>query len=169
MQNKPVIVAANKAGHVINVSKKNEDYGFIKLTQDIIVVKDTFVDRKQRSALLTGRIEVLQSMNLSGGDEIQGKIIVLESLVPFARVNQERDLKIAGDTNICCSIGGEPIFRKTFYVTDENAKDEFIKHDNSDEIMTAKQDLLVMEKEAAIAANADFDNEGIIEENEELN
>jgi ribosome biogenesis protein Tsr3 len=59
---------------------------------------------------------------------------VVESLTAFNANNPDRDLKIAGDTGVICRIDDQPIYRQTFYSINDNAFDELITHNNSDEI-----------------------------------
>jgi hypothetical protein len=163
MLNKPVKVAANKAGHIINVSKNNPEYGYVRLIQDKIEVKGSFVDDKQRSTLLTGKMEVLESMNLTEGTALEGNIVICESLTPFSRTDPNKDLKYAGKTGVVCTLDGEPIYRKSFYTQSDKAQDEFISHDNTQEIINAKEEAKEADKRAIMTANQDFDTE-IIEE-----
>jgi hypothetical protein len=58
----------------------------------------------------------------------------MESFQPFNQENPDRDLKIAGDTGVICRVDDEPIYRQTFYTTNENAVDELIMHTNANEI-----------------------------------
>ena len=73
------------------------------------------------------------------GNEVEGKIVVVESLTPFNPVNPEKDLKIAGDTGVVCCIDGQPIYRQCYFTPNEKAKDVFISHDNSDEIIRVQK------------------------------
>jgi hypothetical protein len=73
--------------------------------------------------------------------QLPGKIIVKESLEPFNPENPDKNLKIAGDTGIICNIGGQPIYRDTFYSPSETAEDILIMHDETcaEEIKNVKR------------------------------
>ena len=62
---------------------------------------------------MPGLVEDLKEMNLYAGQGLDGKIIIEESLEPFNKKNPERDLKVAGETGIVCTLGGLPIYRRT--------------------------------------------------------
>jgi hypothetical protein len=79
----------------------------------------------------------LQSLNLNESTPLNGKIIVKESVTPFSNNDPDRDLKIAGETGIICSVDDQPIYRKTFFVADTTAQDVLIAHTNGDAIREA--------------------------------
>jgi hypothetical protein len=58
-------------------------------------------------------------------------------LTPFNNKTPERDLKVAGGTGIVCTVGGQPIYRRTKFSFDANAQDTFVKHDNVDQLRDA--------------------------------
>ncbi len=132
----PVRVSADEAGSIISQSS-NPEYGYIRVVQEKPVDKDGFVKFREVSALIQGTIEDLQKLDLKAGDELEGKIIVKESLVPFNMGNPQRDLKVAGTTGIPCTLDGEPIYRKTVYTSAANAEDSYIEHDNIEELRAA--------------------------------
>jgi hypothetical protein len=130
-----VRVVADKKGNIIGQSTNNPEYGYIRVQQQTIQINDQgWLKSVRRSALIKGKMEDLISADYKEGSEIPGKIIVVESLVPFNELNPDRDLKIAGDTGIICRIDDEPIYRQTFYTANINAFDELVTHNNSDEI-----------------------------------
>ena len=77
----PVRVSADEAGSIISQSS-NPEYGYIRVVQEKPVDKDGFVKFREVSALIQGTIEDLQKLDLKAGDELEGKIVVKESLVP---------------------------------------------------------------------------------------
>jgi hypothetical protein len=134
MENK-VTVMADQNGNVIGVSQNNPEYGYIRVAQQAIQINDEgWLRHVNRSALIKGKVVDLQLANYSEGTVLPGKIIVIESLIPFNMDNPDRDLKIAGDTGIICRLDDEPIYRQTFYTQNPAAIDEFINHSNKDEI-----------------------------------
>jgi hypothetical protein len=136
--NSKVFVQADETGAVINVSENNPDYGYVRVQQTRTMVDDNgFLRRKSITALLPALIEDLQEMNLYAGQALDGKIVIEESLNPFNKKNPERDLKIAGETGIKCTLGGLPIYRRTKFSFNESTPDVTVEHDNVDELRNA--------------------------------
>ena len=137
MQSK-VIVSANDEGNVISTSAVNQEYGFVRLQQQRVTFTNSgWVQTRNLSTLLHGRVDELQTLGLKANQEMQGKIVIKEQTEPFNETDPDRDLKYAGDTGIICCVHGEPIYRKTFYVTDSRTEDVFVAHDNGDAIRAA--------------------------------
>jgi hypothetical protein len=133
--NLKVKVTADENGNVIGVSKNNPEYGYIRVEQTAPMVTDKgWLKISKRSALIKGKVEDLQILNYTAGQDLQGIIVVKESFTPFNTDNPDRDLKLAGDTGVVCRVGDEPIYRQTFYTTNPNSYDELITHDNTEEI-----------------------------------
>jgi hypothetical protein len=136
--NSKVFVQADDTNAVITVSENNPDYGYVRIQQTRTMIDDNgFVRRKSITALMPGAIEDLKAMNLYGGQALDGKIIIEESLNPFNKKNPERDLKIAGETGIVCTLGGLPIYRRTKFTFNESLSDLTVEHDNIDELKAA--------------------------------
>lgn len=133
-----VTVVGDILGNVVNVSQNNPEYGYVRLQQSHVTISDKgWLKINKRSTLIKGKVSDLIAANFIADSEIPGKIVIIESHEPFNKENPERDLKIAGQTGIVCRVGDQPIYRQTFYTTDENAQDVLIAHDNSDEIKGA--------------------------------
>jgi len=153
-----VVVTADAAKNVVVPSKNNPDWGHIRVEQDRIVIDDRGFGRKKRvSALIPGLIGDLKSFGWKADEKIEGSIIFKEQLTPFNPKDPERDYKIAGKTGVVCCIDGQPIYRKTFYSKDPNAKDVHIldeqgnpmTHNNGDAIRAAYAELAEKEKAGA--------------------
>jgi hypothetical protein len=130
-----VRVTADENGNVIGVFKNNPEYGYIRVEHATPVISDTgWLRVSKRSSFIKGKVEQLQECNYTEGQELSGKIVVIESLTPFNMDNPDRDLKIAGDTGVICRIDDQPIYRQAFYTTNMSATDELIYHNNTDEI-----------------------------------
>lgn len=130
-----VKVAADKNGNVIGISENNPEYGYIRVEQVATQISnDGWLRNVRRSSLIKGKVSDLTETGYREGTELPGKIVVVESLTPFNPNNPDRDLKVAGETGVICRIDDQPIYRQTFYTTNENAFDEMITHDNTDEI-----------------------------------
>ena len=154
MNSKVIVLADDTTGAVVNVSENNSDYGYVRVSQVRTVVDDNgLLRRKNISALLPALVEDLKEMHLFAGQTLDGKIVVEESLEPFNTKVPERDLKIAGETGIVCSLGGFPIYRRTKFSFDSNAQDISVKHDNVDELRNA---YAAQNSKAAIQPNEDF-------------
>ena len=151
--NSKVTVIADETGAVINVSANNPEYGNVKVQQIRTMIDDNgFLKRKPVNALIQGKIEELRDAGFYAGQQLDGKIVIEESLEPFNKKTPERDLKVAGDTNIVCTLGGLPIYRRTKFSFAINAEDLLIKHDNVDELRSAYAN----QKNNAIKPNNDF-------------
>jgi hypothetical protein len=129
-----VRVTADDNGNIIAVSQ-NPEYGYIRIEQDVCEFSvDGWLRMRTRSALVHGLMTDLQDANFTKGQELPGKIVVRESHMPFDLGNPDRNLKLAGETGVVCRVGDQPIYRQTFYTQDPTAYDEFIQHDNKQEI-----------------------------------
>jgi hypothetical protein len=156
--NSKVFVMADETGSVINVSENNSDYGYVRVQQTRTMIDDNgFIRRKSISALMPGLFEDLKEMNLYANQALDGKIVIEESLSPFNKKNPERDLKIAGETGIVCTLGGLPIYRRTKFTFNESAVDVTVDHDNVDELRSA---YAAQDKVKAMQPNEDFSIEG---------
>lgn len=129
-----VTVTADKNKNVINVSA-NPEYGYIRLEQKTIQIDEKgWLKSVKRSTILHGKMEDLLEAGYREGTELPGKIIVVESLSPLNDKDPDRDLKIAGSTNVICRIDDQPIYRQTYYSNNPEAYDILISHNNSEEI-----------------------------------
>lgn len=141
-----VRVTGDENGNVIGVSTNNPEYGYVRVEQSVTQINEQgWLRISKRSALIKGKVEDLKAVNFTAGQELPGKIVVIESLVPFNPDNPDRDLKIAGSTGVVCRIDDEPIYRQTFYTSNENASDELLMHTNSDEIKEVQSASRLME------------------------
>jgi hypothetical protein len=130
-----VLVAADKNGNVIGVSENNPEYGYVRVEQSGSFINDQgWLRISRRSALIKGLVKDLVETGFTEGQELDGKIVVVESLTPFNPENPDRDLKIAGDTGVICRIDDQPIYRQSFYTTNQNTQDQLIMHTNAEEI-----------------------------------
>jgi hypothetical protein len=151
-----VVVTADAAKNVVVPSKNNPEWGHIRVIQDRIIVDDRgFARKKGVSALIPGLITDLKSFNWKADQKIKGTVIFKEQLEPFNPKDPDRDYKVAGKTGVVCCIDGQPIYRKTFYYTNSDAKDVHIldehgnpvSHNNGDAIRAAYAELAEKEKQ----------------------
>lgn len=137
MQTKVTIIA-DDMGNVIRQSSVNSEYAHVRLQQERVTFGNAgWVKKSVLSTLLHGKLDDLQSLGLENIKTLPGKIIVKESLEPFNNSDPERDYKYAGNTGIVCCQDGQPIYRKTFYVSDLAAEDVLIAHTNGQDIREA--------------------------------
>jgi hypothetical protein len=137
-----VLVTANDAGQVIGVSVNDPQWGYVRVEQAAQQISEGGWFRYvRRSALLKGLVTDLQAANFKAGDELPGRILVKESLVPFNPENPDKHKKIAGETGVSCTIGGQQIYRDTVYTVNPYDEDEFIAHDNSEDIKAVNKEI----------------------------
>jgi hypothetical protein len=157
MESKVKVVADATTGLVINQSA-NPLFGYVRVVQMRTVFDDnSFMKKKEFSALIHGDIEELKAENYYEGQEIPGTIVVEESLEPFNKKGVNKP-KTAGDTNVVCKLGGFPIYRRTKYTNKAYAEDVLIAHDNKAEVKTAYAAQAA--KKPAMQPNESFDNSG---------
>jgi hypothetical protein len=155
MNSKVIVLADESTKAVVNVSQNNPEYGYVRVQQIRTMIDDNgFLRRKPISALIPGTLAELQEFGFFAGQQLDGKILVEESLEPFNDKTPERDLKVAGDTGIVCTLNGQPIYRRTKMSFDTNASDTLVKHDNVDELRAAYA--MTANRSKAIQPNDDF-------------
>lgn len=156
--NSKVIVLADETGAVVNVSENNPEYGYVRVKQTRTMIDDNgFARRKSITALMPGLLEDLNEMGLFAGQQLDGKIVIEESLTPFNKNNPTRDLKVAGGTGIVCTLGGLPIYRRTKFTFNTSTADSTVEHDNVDELRAAYS---AQKSNSAVVPNEDFSIEG---------
>lgn len=158
-----VKITADEAGNVIIRSQNNPDYGYIKVEQTRTLIDDTgFARRKKLVTIVSGIIEDLRSFGWTANEEVDGRIVIKESLKPFNKKFPERDLKIAGESGITCTKDGQDIYRKHYFSLDGEGKDILIEHTNGTEI----EDFYAANK--TVDGNVADQEQVIVEENFDL-
>jgi len=138
MQSKVVVLSDGVTGSVINISENNSDYGYVRVQQVRTVVDDNgFLRRKSVYALLPVLMNELQESGFYAGQQLDGKIVIEEALEPFNTKDPGRDIKVAGDTGIMCTVMGLPIYRRTKFTFNTSTNDVLVKHDNIEELKGA--------------------------------
>tara|TARA_R110002050_G_scaffold89828_2_gene189179 strand:- start:200 stop:817 length:618 start_codon:yes stop_codon:yes gene_type:complete len=152
MENQVTIVP-NETGAKIRISKNNSDYGHVLLKQEkTIIGSNGWVKTTRLHALLHGEVDDLKNIGIKKMKTLPGQIVVKESTTPFNEKNPDMDLKIAGKTGIVCCKDGEPIYRRALYDASMTEVDEFIAHNNNEDIRAANKE----NAEKALNANTDF-------------
>ena len=155
MNSKVIVLADDTTGAVVNVSENNPKYGYVRVSQVRTVVDDNgFLRRKNITALMPALVTDLQDSEFYAGQQLDGKILIQESLTPFNAKTPERDLKVAGETGIVCTVEGQPIYRRTLVSFINDAQDELVQHDNVEQLRTAFAQTSGSSK--AIKPNTDF-------------
>jgi len=155
MDSKVKVVADATTELVINQSA-NPEFGYVRVVQTKVVMDDnSFMKRKEFSALIHGPIEDLQAVGYYAGMELTGTIIAEESLEPFNKKGVNKP-KTAGSSNVVCTLGGYPIYRRTRFTNKTGAEDILIAHDNKAEVKAGYE--AAKAKEKAIQPNVEFDN-----------
>lgn len=134
-----VKVQASEDGSVVRLTS-NPKYGYIVVAMVTSIFEGGWMRESKRTALISGETEMLKNAGFYNGQELEGKIQVIESLTPFeGDPTPEKRIKIAGNTGIPCKLDGQPIYRKTEFTSDVDAKDILIAHNNKEEIQAAYQ------------------------------
>ncbi|HUV84336.1 MAG TPA: hypothetical protein VMV86_01425 [Methanosarcinales archaeon] len=151
-----VLVTA-KDGQVIAKSTNNAEFGHIRVEQVRMEIDDStgFAKMKKISALIPGTIATLKGFGWSEGQEVDGKIRIVEKLIPFNKKDPERDYKIAGKSGVICCQDGQPIYRKHFFSFNPDLADIREAHDNDQDIKDAYAEL--ESSDSAMEPNKDFD------------
>jgi len=133
-----VKVTGDELGNVIHQSANNPEYGYVRVEQiKTVFDENSFLRRKAVSALIHGYMDDLKAEGYFAGQELPGKVVVIETIKPFSEKNPSQGIKHAGNTGIVCTIEGLPIYRKTIYSDNSSAEDVLVKHDNVDAIRNA--------------------------------
>ena len=132
------VVPVDEASSVITPTR-NPEYGYVKLQQLVPEYRNQWFRMAKRTAILVGKMTDLIEADFQPDQELEGKIVVHETLVPPDPENDFRHLKKAGTTGVICRVDDQPIYRTTYFTTDLTAEDVFIDHTNSEEIKEAIQ------------------------------
>lgn len=142
MDSKVYVVGDPTTKAVVEQSKINPDYGYVKVIQSRSMVgADGFYRKIEIPALIHGFTSDLVHEGYYAGQELPGRVVIKESLTPFNATEPNRDLKIAGTSGVVCTVNGQPIYRKTIYTEVPSVEETLIAHDNIDEIRAANQRL----------------------------
>ena len=129
-----VKITADKNGNIVTISENNPEYGWIFVEQIASQFENGWMKNVVRKARINGKTNELVEAKFTTGQELPGRIVVLESLSPFDTENPDRDLKVAGKTGVICRYDDQPIYRQSVYTSNLNAFDELITHTNGEEI-----------------------------------
>lgn len=140
MDSKVYVVGDPTTNAVVEQSKNNPDYGYVKVVQSRSMVgADGFYRKIEVPALIHGFTSDLVHEGYYAGQELSGRVVIKESLTPFNVAEPHRDLKIAGTSGVTCTVNGQPIYRKTIYTEVASVEETLIAHDNIDEIRAGNQ------------------------------
>lgn len=135
--NSTVKVTANPLDNSVfqkgTVGKDGKQYGYIRVESVKHVNNGGFLKPVAVSALVPMSEADFNRAPLTAGQDLGGKIRIIESLTqtPGAKA------KLAGDSQIPCTIGGKQIYRKTEWTMDLSLQDVLLAHDNGEAIKAA--------------------------------
>lgn len=132
-----VTTCTNQSTEIIGKSTNNPDYGYIRVesSEGISFGNGGWLNANRRTALIKGKLSDLmafvQKNNVKVGYELQGKIVVNESLTPFYATQQPKLIPSTGEILYKeTSNGKEPIYRQTEFTVDMSKMDTMIQHSN---------------------------------------
>lgn len=131
MNNSVKVIKNPKSGLVVTPTN-NPEFGYVTVQSKSRQIKGGFSRNVVLSALITVAMKDADAFH--EGQVLPGKIVVKESLEPTNPDNLDQDIKIAGESNIPCTVGGAPVYRTTEYTEDMTASSTFVEHDNGDAI-----------------------------------
>lgn len=130
----------SKTGTIVSAYKSNPEFGYVVISEVAPTIDGNgFLRKNKKVSTIKGAVEDLKEMNYQDGQELAGQIVIRESLEPTNPNNPEQDIKYAGDTGVICMKGGQPIYRTSLYTLDMSLTDEYVAHDNTEEIKQAQE------------------------------
>jgi hypothetical protein len=155
MESKVYVVGDPTTKAVIVQSKVNPEYGYVKVVQTKQLVDvNGFLRRIQVPALIHGYVGELKLGGYYANQELNGRVVIRESLTPFNEKDPSKDLKVAGTTGVVCKVNNQPIYRKTVYTDMSTLQEQLIQHDNVEEIRASFR--AQQASTAAIKPNEEF-------------
>tara|TARA_R110000868_G_scaffold37331_1_gene132219 strand:- start:1806 stop:2270 length:465 start_codon:yes stop_codon:yes gene_type:complete len=132
-----VTTSTNESTEIIGKSTNSPDYGYIRVesTEGMSFGNGGWLNTNRKTALIKGKLSDLTAFvkknNVMEGYEIEGKIVVNESLTPFYATQQPKLIPSTGEILYKeTSNGKEPIYRQTEFTIDMNKVDTLIQHSN---------------------------------------
>jgi hypothetical protein len=156
MNDSKVKVTAHEGEDVIVIGA-NAEYGYIRVEQERMVIDDNtgFARTVLLSALVPGAVVDLKKFNWVADQIVDGKIRIVEQMIPFNKKDVNRDIKVAGKTGIVCSKNGQPIYRKYFFTRNLALEDKLEEHTNEAEI-SERYSSMQSGVTAGVSPNEDF-------------
>lgn len=133
--NKVIVTVNSKTGLVFTKGKQGKDgkmYGFIRVETTRLVKNGNFLKPTKISALVSMSEEDFNAAPIAAGTDLGGRIRIIESTVQELGAQP----KLAGDSQVPCTLGGKQIYRKTEWDLSGEA-DVLVAHDNSEAIKAA--------------------------------
>jgi hypothetical protein len=133
-----VVTCTNQSSEIIGKSTNSPDYGYIRVesSEGISFGNGGWLNANRKTALIKGKLSDLiafvKKNNVTEGYELQGKIVVNESLTPFYANQQPKLIPSTGEILYKeTSNGKEPIYRQTEFTVDMSKMDTLIQHSNA--------------------------------------
>lgn len=127
-----------KNGQVVVPSENKPEYGYIRVESVMPMFDETtgFMRNEVRSALVKGTVKDLQSLNWTEGQELEGKIAILETTEPRydgqepKRAGSDKDAEGNPTAEILVDSQGRKIYRDGVYTLNTDKADVLIDHVN---------------------------------------
>lgn len=132
-----------RSGQLITPFEGNPEKGFVVVQSTEKQFNGGWINNRTRTSTIKGDLADLESLGLKEGEELKGKIQVLESLEPSwegqePKINPNHaTVETDDDGNVMeygedavLRVNDQPIYRNTVYTTDETAEDVFLQHTN---------------------------------------
>jgi hypothetical protein len=121
---KVTIATHPDTGAVITQSKKNAEWGTIRVESENVSFENGIINKGSRSAFINGKMSDLESLGLKPGQVMPGRIVKQESFTPFY---DNQPAKINPKTGEVVLTEGRETFLNYVYTADVNAPDVFVK------------------------------------------
>lgn len=144
----PVKILKNKGESLYNIVHDSAEYAYVLVEQQFISESGKITNR---TAKYFGLYQVLCS--LSEGDIIPGRIVLLESTFPFNEENPYRNLKVVDYIGALYTIEDRPIYQITFFDVTGEMDDQYIDHDNEEEIKEITKAVIDLERSKSQDSN----------------
>ncbi len=108
---------------VITKNENKPEFGTIRLDQEVISMEGGFLNKTKRSAFIAGKLENLQALELSEGQEFSGQIVRTESFKPMFE-GQAHKINPTSKEDVL--VDGRKVYFQDTYTEDLTKKDSLI-------------------------------------------
>ena len=121
-----VQVKANKEGQVVVASGGDKGWGYIRLEEKISNFGKTgIINQSTRSCLVRGPLESLKALNFTPDQELEGKIVYVDSFKPQNELDLTQGQLINPKTQEVIKSGDKVVYRSAYY--DATGQDKDVK------------------------------------------
>lgn len=137
-KNKNVFEPTKKAGLLCLAVEEIQPAAAISLNGKFANVQSRRIAFIFRSQEQFDQIFAAMKITPTAGAELPGIVSIKEQLEPFSATNPLNGIKYpnaaAKAAGLMCTVSGKPVYRDTFYTTDEDTEDILVQHDNGTQI-----------------------------------